>query len=153
MSFDKDYLKGLIDDLRMDIGRNITIKTPTRNACSLCLPSGYYNPQSDASYWTKCPVCAGAYWLNTMVSTEVLARVHWTSDEAAAVTPGGKYYVGDARAHVDPSYHTLMQQAQDGGTVVIDGQEMTIVKINPKGVPEINRIEIILLGVGTKRQG
>lgn len=67
------------------------------------------------------------------------------------ITPGGKFFVGDAYAVVAPEYHSLLVQAQNpGGKVVIDGQDMQIMRINPEGVPEINRYKLILRGMGSR---
>lgn len=144
-------IKHEIDSLRSGIGRTIFVYTPTRNPCSICTLGGYYDSISDKSVFVRCPECAGEFWRNDLEEHEVLARVHWTTNEAINITPGGKYFTGDAYAVIDPSYHEVVQQAQEpGGKVVIDGQEMTILRISPEGVTTINRYKLILKGAGKR---
>lgn len=146
-----DYIKTQIDATRDVIGRDIDVYTKHLSACPLCTASGYYDPVGDISFYTVCPVCSGTFWLNVPTKTPVLARVHWVGNEAITATPGGKYFMGDAQATIDPSYHSLFVSAQnEGGKVVIDGQEMDIVQIRPMGVATINRYRIILKGTGNR---
>lgn len=148
---DPDFLKSEIDSMRETIGRNVTIYTPAHEACVLCVASGYYDPVTDTSYYVVCPICSGAYWLATQTATEVLARVHWVSNEAITATPGGKFFLGDAHITVDPSYKTLLESAQnESGKILVDGQEMQIIRINPMGAPEINRVRAVLKGMGRR---
>lgn len=145
----KGFIKETIDSAREQIGRNISVFTPDRQPCTICLPSGYYDSLSDDSTYIKCPVCRGAYWLNVTTEHIILARVHWTTNEAVNMTPGGKFFVGDAYAVVDPQYHSVIQAAQsERGKVIVDGQEMQIMRINPEGAPEVNRYKVILRSKG-----
>jgi hypothetical protein len=81
----------------------------------------------------------------------VLARVHWTNDEAIDTTPGGKYFVGDATATFDPSYRELAENTQvEEGKVVVDGHDMQIIKIIPLGAPEPNRYRVVLKNKGER---
>ena len=150
---DIDNIREKIDAGREQIGRSVSIFTPTRNACVRCTASGLYDAISDKSIFFTCPECKGFFWKQEYTETVILARVHWTSNEAIAVTPGGKYFSGDAYIHVVPEYHTLLQTAQNGGKVVVDGQEMSIIRINPVGAPVTNRYRAILRGAGNQPQG
>lgn len=144
-------IKHEIDRLRDGIGRTISFYTPTRNPCSICTLGGYYDSLSDKSSYIKCPECKGEFWRADLQEHKILARVHWTTNEGINITPGGKYFAGDAYAHVDPSYHEILQAAQEpGGKVVVDGQDMTITRIVPEGVTFINRYKVILLGTGKR---
>ena len=147
----KDFIKGTIDSAREQIGRNVSFFTPELQGCSICLPSGYYDALSNASTYIKCPVCKGKYWTDVLTEHIILARVHWTTNEAVNMTPGGKFFIGDAYTVVDPSYHSIIQAAQsERGKVIVDGQEMQIMRINPEGAPEINRYKVILRGKGSR---
>lgn len=144
-----DFIKAQIDSVREGIGRYVTVYHPNSTACLECVASGFYDPISDTSFNVVCPQCSGAYWIASMDSEDVLARIHWVGNEAITATPGGKYYLGDAQIHVDPSYQPLFESAQnESGKVVVDGQDMSILKISPVGAPTINRIRIILKGMG-----
>lgn len=147
----KAFIKVQIDSVRQTIGRTVTVYTQHLSACTLCAASGYLDTFSNTSWYVTCPICSGSYWLNTATATEVLARVHWVSNEGITATPGGKYYLGDAQITVDPSYTELLEAAQNqAGKVVVDGQDFQILKINPLGAPEINRVRAILKGMGDR---
>lgn len=145
----KDFIKAQIDFVRGEIGREVTVYYPNTTACLDCVASGYYDPRTDSSWNIVCPQCNGAFWLAQVTAVDILARVHWVSNEAITATPGGKYYLGEAQITVDPEYKELLESAQnDAGKVVVDGQDMQIMKINPLGAPEINRVRAILRGMG-----
>lgn len=148
---DSDWIKDQIDAVRDEIGRFITLRYPQTSACSICVASGYLDTISNTSWYTLCPECSGNYWVGSIEEREVLARVHWVSNEAITATPGGKHYLGDAHITVDPSEREFLVRAQaDGGSVVVDEQEFSIHKINPMGTPTINRIRAILIGEGSR---
>jgi hypothetical protein len=147
----KEFIKRTIDSVRDEIGRNVTFYTVDRTDCSLCIASGYYDSVKDNSFYTLCPVCAGAYWITAAVGHEVLARVHWVNDEAITATPGGKYYIGEATLTIDTPYLSLAEACQnESGKVVVDSHDMMITKIIPFGAPEINRYRIILKNMGDR---
>lgn len=149
LSVNKGYVKAAIDSVRGAIGRTITVYTPKQSACLECVASGYYDVLSDTSWNITCPQCNGAYWISSTDATEIPARVHWVTNEGIQATPGGKYFVGDAWATIDPCYIELARAAQnEAGRVDIDGQKMQIDKILPMGAPEINRVRLILKGMG-----
>jgi hypothetical protein len=145
------WIQDRIDEVRGYIGRNVTFHVPSLTPCTLCVASGYYDPVNDITTFFTCPICAGQYYLPTTTTTEVLARIHWTSDEAITATPGGKFYTGDANIHISPDYLSLAESTQtEKGKVVIDGHDMTILKIIPQGAPTINRYRLILKGDGQR---
>jgi hypothetical protein len=86
----KAFIKAQIDGVRARIGRNVTVYTPSTIACTICVASGYLDTISNTSWYTTCPECRGSYWHTALTGTEILARVHWTSNEAITATPGGK---------------------------------------------------------------
>lgn len=149
--FDPDFLKEQIDSVRESIGRDVTIYTPKEDTCVLCVASGYYDPISDTSFNVVCPQCNGAYWITSVEATTVLARIHWVGNEAVNLSPAGKYFTGEATITVDPDYTELLEAAQsDSGKVVVDGQDMEIIRINPMGAPQINRVRAVLRGMGNR---
>lgn len=144
-------MKAIIDSKRGEIGRYVSFYTSALDPCSLCTASGYYDPATDSTFYFTCPICAGSYYLNTAIETEVLARIHWTNDEAVHITPGGKYYAGDATIVIDPEYLDLAEQTQsDTGKVYVDGHDMQIDKIIPVGAPIINRYKLVLKNMGER---
>lgn len=148
---DPDWIKATIDTVRENIGRYVTFYTVAKSACPLCESGDLYDPINDVSFNVLCPTCAGAYWLEAAVGTEVLARVHWVNDEQITATPGGKFWLGEAHVTIDPSYLELAEECQsESGKVVVDKHNMQITKILPMGAPTINRIRVILKNMGDR---
>lgn len=143
-------IKKDIDKFRTEIGRDILVYTPIRNPCSICTTGGFYDSITDQSVYIKCPECKGAFWRDDFTANTIQARVHWTGNEAINMTPGGRYFSGDAYAVIDPEYHAVVQSAQSDGYLMIDGQRMTILRINPEGAASINRYKLILKGSGNR---
>lgn len=151
MSVDANYIRNTINSVRQQIGRDVVFYTPTLTQCPLCLLNGFIDPSTGTSYNFNCPVCKGTGWKSSVTAHTILARIHWTNDEAVTATPGGKYYVGDCQLHIEPEYLSIAEAAQsDGGKVVVDGHNMSITKIIPNGAPTINRIRIVCTNMGTR---
>lgn len=147
----RDFVKSIIDDVRENIGRDVTFYTVSLSACPLCVTNNLYDAKSDASFNALCPICKGTYWLEQAVGTDVLARVHWVNDEAITATPGGKYYIGEAQLTIDIEHLELAEKCQsESGKVVVDKHDMQITKIIPMGAPDINRYRIILKNMGDR---
>lgn len=148
---DGESIRADIDRLREGIGRDIYFYTSNQSPCTLCTASGYYDSLSDSSYYVTCPICSGAFYTSSATVTAVLARIRWTNDEAITATPAGKYYAGDATAHIEPEYLNLAEAAQaESGKVVVDGHNMRINKIIPLGTITNNRIRLILVNSGER---
>lgn len=144
-------MKKQIDSARESIGRNVIFYTTVSGACTICVASGYLDSINNISTYYNCPECSGSYWKNSKVGTEVLARVHWVTDEAVTATPGGKYYLGDATVTIEKSHLELAMACQsETGTVEVDGREMTITRIQPIGAFDISRYRVILTGTGSR---
>jgi hypothetical protein len=139
MPIDPEFIKSRIDNARLEIGRNVIFYTPT-NQDTEFVASGFYNPITFSGFMT------------VLEQTEVLARVHWASDERITATPGGKYYVGDCTLGVDPMYHDLAQRCMNSseGKVSVDNKYVTITAIDPMGAPTVNRLRLVCKSVGTK---
>lgn len=148
----REWIKRQIDSVRESIGRDVTVYTVDRTACTLCLPSGFYNANADSTFYYNCPVCQGSYYIEQLSPHTILARVHWTNDEAISATPGGKYYTGDATITVDPAYKEILEKSEqtNSGKVSVDGHTMFITKIIPMGAPEANRYRAVLKNSGGK---
>lgn len=153
MPISAEFIKSKIDNVREQIGRNVTFYTLKKELCEDCVASGYYDPLTDTSWNFVCPLCLGTGWSSSVETTVVLARIHWAGDERIQMSPGGKYYVGDCHLGIDPEYHSLAQRAmKDSGKVEVDGRDMQIKSINPMGAPSINRIRLICKGMGLQSE-
>jgi hypothetical protein len=147
----KDWIRARVNEVRDAIGREVVFSTPTKTACTICLPSGWYDAGSDSTYYVTCPVCSGNYWTIGHADTTIIGRIHWVSDEAITATPGGKYYIGEATVTIEDKYLPTAQSCQtEHGNVSVDGHDMIIQKIIPVGAPEPNRYRVILRNSGDK---
>lgn len=148
---DSALIRETISQFRQQIGRMVTFAVPDKTQCPVCISGGFIDTNTGNSWNFNCPTCKGSGWVNTMKETQVLARIHWTHDEALSITPGGKYFVGDCRFHIDPDdYPTATAAHTEDGRVYVDGHEMTITKILPEGTPTINRVMVICANAGSK---
>lgn len=150
MAVNAAYIKSKIDFVRSQIGRDVIFYLPNRVACDLC-QNGYYDPHTDTSSNFQCPLCKGAYWVNSTTQVTVLARIHWSNDEAITATPGGKYYIGDCTLGINTCDIDTAEAAQaEGGAVLVDGHKMSITKILPVGAPTINRYRVVCTNMGER---
>lgn len=134
-----DGVKAKIDAAREKIGRDVTFYTPIAGQNTDFTASGYYDPMSYTGFNP------------TLETTVVKARVHWTDDERITATPGGKFFVGDCTLGIDPAYRELAEKAMlDESKIVVDGKDVIVIGIDPKGVMETNRLRLICKTVGSK---
>lgn len=134
--------KDTIDDIRDAIGRDITFNIRTGPVA--CTASGCsLDPVTNTSTNSFCATCGGVYWIVTVTGSSVTAHVRWTSMDKEIRYPAGSVYNGDCRAQIEYSDAnvTIINQTE---TVSVDGKSMSIEKIIYKGVPDINRIVLIL---------
>lgn len=139
MPINAEAIKAKIDNVRSLLGRDVTFYTPIAGQNPDFTASGYYDPMMYTGYKP------------TLETTTVLARIHWTTDERITATPGGKFFAGDCVLTIDPTYEELAQRAMlDASKVVVDGRDVNVIGIDPKGAPEVNRIRLVCKAVGSK---
>lgn len=134
--------KDTIDAIRDAIGRDITFNINT--GLVACTVSGCtLDPVTNVSTNSFCPTCGGEYWIATITGSVLTAHVRWASMDTEIRYPAGSVYNGDCRAQIEYSDAnvTILDQTE---TVTVDDKLMSIDKIIYKGVPEINRIVLIL---------
>jgi hypothetical protein len=143
-------MRAQINSVREEIGREVEFHVPGTTQCNLCVASGYYDAATDSTTYFTCPVCSGQFYLPTSSQTLIIARVHWTMDEAVTATPGGKYYLGDAQLTIEDKYLSIAQASQsERGKVVVDGHDMNITRITPVGA-FANRYRLICSNFGNR---
>lgn len=133
--------KTTIDSIRTAIGRDITIYTTVSGvACSTCS----LDPTTGLSTDPFCPECDGNYWISTVSGITVTAHVRWASSEQPLWTPGGIINEGDCKVTITYSDANL-EYVQNSKYFVVDEKQMYMKNYTPKGVPDLNRISVILL--------
>ena len=134
--------KEVINDIRDAIGRTITFNTlVSQSGCPVV--GCNLDPVTNTSTNSFCPTCGSKYWINTYVDSEVTAHVRWKSMDADLWHTGGITWRGDCRAQIEYSAAniTILDNSE---TVQVDGKLMSIEEKIYKGVPELNRIVLIL---------
>lgn len=118
-----------------------TIPCPT---CSL-------DPITNTSTDSYCPTCSGVYWIDTLSGWTVNAHVFWGKSENKDWETGGVIDNGDCSVKFIYSggYEDIVHSSQ---YVVVDSRNMNVDRIILRGVPEINRI-IVLLKEKEKQDG
>jgi hypothetical protein len=111
----------------------------TLSGCSDCSLDPIANTSTDSF----CPTCSGNYWIPTYSGWEVTAHVTWGKVDEKAWMTGGLIDNGDCTVKF---MHTQEREdlVNDAEYVVVDGREMDVVNVIPRGVPEINRIIVKL---------
>ena len=134
--------KEKIDDIRDAIGRTITFNTLVSQ--SGCPVDGCnLDPITNTSTNSFCPTCGSKYWIQVFTGADVMAHVRWKSMDADMRYTGGITWEGDCRAQIEYSTEniTILDTSE---TVQVDGKLMSIEKKTYRGVPELNRIVLIL---------
>lgn len=132
--------KDKIDDIRDAIGRTIIFnQLVTQSGCSVCS----LDPVTNTSTDSFCPTCGGDYWIPVTTGASVTAHVRWNSLDDAIRFPGGDIFEGECKAQIEytAANVTIVDNSE---TVQVDGKLMSIDKRIYKGVPELNRIVLIL---------
>ena len=134
--------KETIDDIRDAIGRTITFNIlVSQSGCPVV--GCNLDPVTNTSTNSFCPTCGSKYWIDTITGSEVTAHVRWKSMDKDTRYPGGSLFEGECRAQIEYSAAniTIINNTK---TVEVDGKLMSIEKPIYKGVPELNRIVLIL---------
>ena len=132
--------KDIIDDIRDAVGRTITFNVlVSQSGCSACS----LDPVTNTSTDSFCTTCGSKYWINTYTDSEVTAHVRWKSMDKENRYTGGSVFEGDCRVQLEYSAAniTIINNSE---TVEVDGKLMSIEKQAYKGIPELNRIVLIL---------
>jgi hypothetical protein len=132
-------LTHIIDDIRNLIGRCVYFYVPTTSGCGTCS----LDPISNTSVDSYCPVCSGLYYITTYSGYGVQGHITWGNVDNVQWPPGGQYFEGDCRLQIK---HTVDNLAlvNDADYIVVDSKRMVVDKLAFRGVPDLNRIVIIL---------
>jgi len=132
--------KDKIDDIRDAIGRTIIFnRLVSQSGCSTCS----LDPVTNTSTDSFCLTCGGDYWITVVTGASVTAHVRWRSMDDAIRYAGGDIFEGECRAQLEYTTDniTIVNESE---TVQVDGKLMSIDRRIYKGVPELNRIVLIL---------
>jgi hypothetical protein len=132
--------KETIDEIRDTIGRQITIHTlVTGIACPRCS----LDPVTGLSASGLCPVCDGYYWMQTTSGVDIQAHVVWSKTEEKNWQSGG--IIDDGDCYVTITYSGIyLDYVRNSEYFIVDSRDLYMQSWHLKGVPEPNRIKVIL---------
>ena len=130
----------IIEDIIDEDGRAVSFYVVgSRTGCSVCS----LDPITDTSTDSYCETCGGGYWINTYSGWETTAHVTWGKSESRAWETGGMIDNGDCSVKF---MHTASGEmiVYSSEYAIVDEREMDVEKVILRGVPEINRIIVLL---------
>jgi len=130
----------IIDEIRYTIGRDILINV--RVSGTAC-PDCSLDPVTNLSTDPFCATCAGEYWLNTISGVTCSAHVRWKSTDQPLRVAGGIIDEGDCYVTIALSGH--LGCVQSSVSYVVDDKLMYMKNYKVRGVPQPNRITVVLL--------
>lgn len=129
----------IINEIRNAIGRNIIAEVISVEECPVCM----LDPVTNTSTDSFCPVCSGNYWITTVSGASILAHVSYKPLDDLEWVTGGKYVAGDATAQIEYTEENLTL-VEGSKYFILDNRRFEKDKIELRGVPNINRIILIL---------
>ena len=132
----RDYIEEMINQ----IGRQITFYlVESWSGCYNCS----FDPISETSTDSLCPVCSGNYWIPTYSGMELTAHITYGKvDEKAWVTGG---LIDDGTVNVKVMFSgNVADNINNSEYVIVDGREYDVINVDVRGVPEVNRILVKL---------
>lgn len=131
----------IIDEMRTTIGRDVTFYVRVSGiACTVCT----LDPVTNLSTDSFCPGCDGNYWTDTISGWTCSAHVRWSRAGQPLWVPGGIIEEGDCRVTIAHSGNALYN-AQHSEYVEVDGVDLYVKNVKLRGVPQPNRITVVLL--------
>lgn len=123
-----------------EIGREVTFYVvETVSGCSLCSLDPITNTATDSF----CPSCAGEYWLPIYSGVVYSGKVTWGKSEEKEWATAGLLDNGDCVVTImhTPEAENIVYSSE---YVIVDRREMDVKNIVLRGVPEINRMLVVL---------
>jgi len=129
----------IIQKMINTIGRNITLYIENQTVCWNC----GIDPISGDALDSSCPVCSGIGYLVTYSGYVVRSYLnHGKMDNKNWVT-GGQYFDGDSTAQIMLTPESL-QAVERASYLIADTKRFKISQKIYRGVPELNRIILVL---------
>jgi hypothetical protein len=128
-------LTRVIDDIRGQIGRDVTFYVATLSGCQICT----LDPVTDTSTDSLCSGCDGKYWIPIYNGTTVTGHITWGNADLLDWRTGGQLFEGDCRVQVKYTI-TNLGLVDSAEYLKVDNKTLEIKSKILRGVPSINRI-------------
>ena len=129
----------IIDEIRSVIGRETTFVVVSGVPCSTCT----LDPTTGTSVDSFCPECGGLYYKEEETHINISGHVHWIGADELKWYGGGQIKDGDCEVQIKhtPEHLTIIDNTK---YVIVDGRLTEIKSVEPRGVPVLNRIILVL---------
>lgn len=98
-------------------------------------PDDSYDPVTDTSTNSFCPICSGIYWIPTYSGVTMSGHVTWKFDYKNEFETGGRVFIGDVQVKVMHTEDRERFIKDDVKYLVVDDIVVDIVKITKLGNP------------------
>jgi len=132
----------VIDAIRDQIGRYITINVSI-SGVSCSNPTCSLNPVTNLSTNQYCSVCQGNYWVDTISGFQTKAHITWKPAEKPIWETGGMIVDGDCLIQMKYTVSGI-GAVNNADTFEVDGKTLIKQSAEFRGVPDINRIVVVL---------
>lgn len=130
----------IINDIRSAIGRGgvFTVLDSTTE-CPVC----DLDPNTGTSTDSFCPVCSGLHYIPEYSEVTITGHVSWGVADDTNYYSAGQVPEGDCRFQIGYTEYNL-DIVERMVSVVIDNRRLELDKQIPRGVPQLNRLILIL---------
>ena len=135
-----DNSRDYIEEMIWRDGRLVTFYVvDSITPCPVCSLDPITNTATDSF----CTTCSGEYWIPTYSGATMSGHVTWGKSENRAWETGGMLDNGDVTVKV---MHTAEREEiiHSSQYVIVDNREMDIKNILLRGIPQVNRIIVVL---------
>ena len=127
--------KGIIDAIRLAIGRPVLFYTDTPTDCPICS----IDPVTNTSTNPYCTTCSGEGWIHHYNSVPIIGHITWAPSETLGWQSAGQYLTGDVRVQIEYSAANIAT-LDNTEYVIVDGKRFDISHKMYRGTPILNRI-------------
>ena len=139
MIYFPDNTPEIIDAIRNEIGREVLFEYTTYSGCSICT----LDPVTNTSTDSFCISCSGLYWIPIITQIPVSGVVIWGTADNLNYQVGGKLFEGDCTVQIKLTNYNK-NLLENTNYFIVDGKRMYKDKVIYRGVPQLNRIIIVM---------
>lgn len=130
----------IIDDIRATVGRAVTFTVlDSATDCPAC----DIDPVTDTSTDSFCPTCSGLGYIYEYEDVIVSGHVIWKTADDLNPYVAGQIFEGDCTVQVKYTDYNL-DIIDRTESIEVDGRTLKLDKVIPRGVPQPNRIILLL---------
>lgn len=134
------HMRDIVNQMLAVTGRDVTLIVESGTTeCSTCS----LDPTTGKSTDSFCPECGGNYYLENLVEVVVSGHVYTKGSDILDWHSGGRILDGDFEVRIKHTDEN-MSRVERIKKVIIDGRSTELKEVEFRGIPEINRIYLVL---------